>query len=458
MYYFWAQFAIHDNDTQPTTHKSLSNSTYISMFQNTFIPDISYHLIFSFLSIHELASISQCSKEWRRIVTEPCFFNMYRQTDMLTIDNKNNVSKSPLRHVIRKVRIETLDNEINHLGFYNRLEVLEMTFDWIYFHSIDHNFDFVPVFKILGPKLCELNVHLRRWNAQNIIPNSYSFVQFHKALSLLTSITLLRLQNVYSQLFISDISFLSVMKQLQSFSCNCINVTAKELAATLQSSCPDLTRLEVGYFRNSNDLEEICQGLQHSQLSHLGAFSNISRIDQNLYAQSLNKLRNLKTIEYSLQYIIDIPHTSLGRWIHHLEIFDKNLYADHVNSIIALPHLKSLKMIGLGIETLQIQNLIESLSSRLEHLFLDRDRDWDEFEISFQSLSKCIKLKTLSILNITFSDSRCINILFNCQQLETICINCFNFIYLPKKEKVIMDQAFKIPSSVFPNLKSVHID
>jgi hypothetical protein len=411
------------------------------MIQNTFIPDISYHLIFSFLSIRELAPISQCSKEWRRIVTEPSFFNMYRQTGVLTIDNKNNVSKSPLRRVIRKVRIETLNNEINHLGSYNRLEVLDMTFDRIYFSYFDPGCDFISIFKQLGPKLTELIVRLQRYKHKI---NTYSFIKFQTALHFLTSLTSLKLQNVFYYSFISDISFLSVMKQLQSFSCNCIGVSSKELAATLQSSCPDLIRLEVGHFNNLNDLEEICQGLQYSKLTHLGDFSNLSRFDQNLYAQSLNKLNHLQTIEYFVFYQ-NIPHISLGKWIHYLEIFDMFLNDEDVNSILALPYLKSLKMHGIRMNDSQIENLIHGLSSRLEHLDLVGEED---FQISFKSLSKCIQLKTISFSSILFTNNEEILLLSNCKQLESIMIP--DLLFFNDDE---IYQAFEIPSTLFPKLK-----
>jgi hypothetical protein len=61
----------HMNSFANTTTMSLSRGT------NT-IPDISYHLIYCFLSLKELTLVGQCGKTWNRLVTEPSFLNLFR--------------------------------------------------------------------------------------------------------------------------------------------------------------------------------------------------------------------------------------------------------------------------------------------------------------------------------------------------------------------------------------------
>jgi hypothetical protein len=97
------------------------------------IPDISYHLIFCFLSLKELTCIAQCNKEFTRLVTESSFLNMFHFQGVLNINRQMQIqsaSQSPLRSVIVNIKMDIYLDETMEFSHFNRLESLDLKIHW----------------------------------------------------------------------------------------------------------------------------------------------------------------------------------------------------------------------------------------------------------------------------------------------------------------------------------------
>jgi hypothetical protein len=424
------------------------------------IPDISYHLVFCFLSLNDLTQIGQCNKECKRLVTAPSFLNMFSHGKSIDFncEDVRLASNNPFRHLIREIVLLILSaetcsfNAINYLVQFDRLASLEFWIDWDQYENND--FDITPVFRELGHRLCELKVRIFRHDDTEPT-NSFSHY-FEKSLLLLTSLKSLALFTDATDM-ITDFSFLSQMKKLQSFSSNCkCNEKTKYIIHFL-SSLPELNSLDLCYFFNRDNLltqlKELCPAFN---LKHLGIFHHIPQEQEYECAQNLHKLNHLENIEIDLYHADSIIPNLFGKWIHSLGMRHR-VFTDHdVLSIVGLPHLKSLELKSCQIDVSKLSTLIVGLSSRLEILAINGYQNSNLiFEISFKDLSSCYRLKSLSIDNKSGLKVHELEYLLNCKHLETIKLTSCNI--KPENISLIMEQALKIPSNVFPKLKNAHI-
>jgi hypothetical protein len=419
------------------------------------IPDISYQLVFCFLPLRNIPIIAQCSKEFKRIVTEPFFFNLFPRHEMVVFKHKSsfvNASSSTFRQMIHQIRLFFRNLKCNRfLIHFNHLESLDMTIDW---YTV---FDFTPVFQALGSRLLELKV-------ESVFPNlivsgddSSTFFNFQSALSFLTLLKILNLSNfIYEK--ISDLSFLSHMKQLKSFKCDCIHprpFTIQTLVENL-SKCSELTDLVLfknQYWPDLNHLANLFNALEKTKLIHFGWFCNITQDQQYKLAEILNHFSYLQTIGIELESAIlfdDIDDTnipiSLGKWIRHLKISFRECSDQDVIDIISLPHLISLELNKCKIYSLQMKNLIDGLSPRLTDLSVSSpNNSVYSCEISFNSLSRCVKLKSLNLSKIKGLKDEEFHLLSNCKELESITIQSLHDNQI----------TLTIPSNRFPMLKTV---
>jgi hypothetical protein len=415
-----------------------------------FIPDISYHLVFCFLTLKELTLISQCNKEWKRMVTETSFLKMFRYKDILKIkdvtQDKNNLSPNPFFYLIHKIKVINFLNtyqciEPIYLIHFHRLKSLEFS---ICFHGGSKEFDNLTIYQVLGERLSELKIEI----ISSAFRLAASFVNLQKALSCMQSLTSLTLTNQNNRLF-TDISFLSQMKKLQSFSCDDIYDQDRfTYLSNHLSLLPDLTCLDFQKI-NYRDLKDICLAFKQSssKLKHIGHIHWLKCKGKDLEcSQMLNQIASLQTIDIYEAY--QFPKL-LGKWIHHLEI---NIWKQDISDIIHFPHLKSIELIFWELNFIKMYRLIDGLSSKLENLGLVKPFDYDFhfMMFSFKSISKCKHLKTLVLHNITSSD---FDLLTNCNQLESIVIKNSDLSMLSEH----IQRAFTIPSSTFPMLKTVDI-
>jgi hypothetical protein len=437
------------------------------MSQNTInnIPDISYQLVFCFLAFKELPRIAQCSKEWKRIVIIPSFLNMFPKQQM-KFSNQiiKSLSLSPFRQIIHQIIPQSLDflpiNETFILIHFNHIVSLELSICWQILVK-DLEFDITPVFQALAPRLQQLRVKIDKWIGDT---PPLSFYHFQNALSLLTSLTHLSLFSFVIVNIFNNLRFLSQMTHLQMFSSNCIDqqVYTGQLVDHFLH-CPNLTHLNLPYFfrdKTIDKLSELCSGLQHSKLKHLGCFHEIPQNQQHLCLESLSKMRNLESIHIAPLVSI-VPNNIpilLGRWIHWLEVHDAKLDERDLNSIQSLTHLKTFRIIFRYAqnEIPIMRSLILCLSSSLEKIWVESAHA--TFGISFKSLSKFIHLKAIQMINIhglLGEGSEGHLDLLKCKQLNEILIDKCDFTQDMLHPK--MQEAFILPSKEFPLLKKCSI-
>jgi hypothetical protein len=329
--------------------------------------------------------------------------------------------------------------------------------------SGDFSFDTRPIFKAFGSKLIFLKVKIEvnPCNCQDI---PFSFYYLQDALSFLTSLTSLTLETGWQNL-ISDISFLSHMKQLKSFCCNCIRrefVSVQELANKLLS-CSELTHLSFSnFFQCENSflkLKELFTNLEQSKIQHLATYDDFDIPDGKEYEflELLNKMSNFQTIDITVRDN-DTIHTFFGKWIYHLSLKYRVFDDKDIIAINNLFKLKSIRLDACDISDMRLTRLINMLSSRLESIYIELARQtcYNSYA-SFGPISKCNNLKQLTLIGFRQLKLEEFDLLLNCSQLELIQ---FEYCCIPtKKISQQMQLALKIPSFVsFPLLKTVHID
>jgi hypothetical protein len=393
-----------------------------SMIQTT--PDISYQLIFCFLDLKELPSIARCSKNWNRLITDTSFLNMFRhnKTFKLLPTNGRTLYTGSFTQIIREIRISNLNHTLYLVNF-NRLKSLDMTFWWG-----GYAFEIDRVFQILSPRLLELKLSMNNWCSFVGSDRPACIVHFQKVLSHLNLLTFLSIMSNRRQIF-TDISFLSQMKQLQSFCFDDFyNGPTNDIYHCL-SSLPHLTCLNSCTFTHSktiSDLKEICaQAEKFAKLKQIGSFCDYEINDENnqyQYLQLLNQIPSLESIEINFHICpIKIP-SLLGKWIRELHFGVGNINEEQVSILIHLPQLKSLNLNSpLTIDASNLQKMIRGLSSRLEVLVLSTYYLFEEvYEVSVQDILTCTRLKTLSLQRIIIRGD--IDLLRNCDQLKTFKI------------------------------------
>jgi hypothetical protein len=223
--------------------------------------------------------------------TEPSFLNMFHHDDIFEIEDEQQIellSQSPFCNVIHNVKMHSyvdcpLGSTIYLIPF-RHLQSLDFVVNWN--APENENFDITPVFQALGPKLqnFQLKMHKSVNDVNQLKPPKVSLCHFQNALSLLTSLTSLTFMSRNPFIF-TNISFLSHMKKLQSFNCNCIGNYAEiarkyaNLKDTIDqlSLLPDLTYLYLDEWQQNISiyLKEISKQLENSQINHLGLFDKI---------------------------------------------------------------------------------------------------------------------------------------------------------------------------------------
>jgi hypothetical protein len=424
-------------------------------------PDISYHLIFCFLSLKELPLIARCSKEWNRLVTQPSFLNMFPKQHIY-FDRETMIqsaSTSSFQIIISRIKLNISflcpSSATSYLTHFKHLIYLNLNMVNYWFGNNNKTSDgFVShVFQLLGSTLRQLTI--------SISPDFTTFAllnQLQNALSFLTSLESLKIMNNSTRHFnFTNSSFLSHMKELKLFSCDCIgNISLiRDLPDNL-ALCSSLVHLDLqGYlFDNLVEFKKVFKAFQNSKINHLAGLYNIHKDQEYECAQLLNQLSHLRSIDISLVSLDHPIPKLLGKWIHRLSINNRIFSEKDILDIINLPHLKSLCLLyRCKLSSEQMENLIGGLSYQLEHLHVNLSHG--PLVISFQPLSKLVNLKSLSFQDVFMKDFREYELLTNCKQLESIKMKS-QYLF---KEKLSenMQEALKIPSSVFPRLKTVDI-
>jgi hypothetical protein len=443
-------------------------------FQQHYIPNISYYLIFCFLSLKkDLPRIARCCKEWGRLVTHKTFINMYHTNESFEFTTHNEIlfasgsslrrltnhdeilfaSRSPLRQLLSNIKL-TIHDSLSTAD-------LLIHFPRLYSLSIDitkqnkPKYDMRRVFQALSSNLRVLTIRMLGFIAPEYVDHSFSM--FDIALCHLTSLTSLTLICPQIKIF-RNVSYLYCMKQLESFSFISSDISTNLAAVAAIGSLSSLTELSMSRnfrFHGLQSLRELCTqpgGLR--KIKRLQATFNLKPDHFLECAHLFDQLSSLEAIHYI--FCNDeqtwVP-TFLHKWVHSFSTSNKQLTNLDVFDIISLHKMIHLNLDNccLGHDLLPL--LILSLSPRLECLFLQNS----EYQLSFESLSTCTKLKHLFLGNITgIVDVDQFDMLLNCQELEQIAI-INSGIQIRQQLSSDMQQAIKIPSLLFPKLETVLI-
>jgi hypothetical protein len=389
------------------------------------IADISFHLVFCFLSLKELSIISQCCKEWKRMVIEPSFLNIYRHNCVFSVVKPSKrlklTAQSPFRHLIRNISTHLFSFQLSDyvvLTHFIRLESLECGIFWN--DPENAEFDITPVFKALGPRLNTLTIRMVKWNTS--VPPS--FFHFQKALSFLSSLQSLKFTSSRSLIF-TDMSFLSCLTKLKSFNWNDISsdLSLTELARNL-SLCSNLISLVLDSFIISHihTIRLLLVELKNLNLNHLGNF-HFSHYFPKEYeyecVQLFNQLTNLQTIDIHLYSSNSQIPIFLSKWIRHLDISARSLSDQDVAFIHSLTHLKSLGLNDCHIVSPKMRLLMSGLSNQLENLCIKRHFHYYDNKISFQDISKIKNLKSIDFQDVDGLLFDEFDLLKNCKHLES---------------------------------------
>jgi hypothetical protein len=299
-----------------TVHVRTRNNT------NVVVPDISFQLIFCFLTLQELPRIAQCCNQWKRLVTGSSFFNMFQQSNQREFHIKNqktmqNLLASPFYSIFTRIVMTNCAFSDIHMLLFKRLVSVQFN---IVDYKEEEETEFENMFHILGSRLCELKISFSGGLDVPFLP--------YRALKLIDHIDLLI----------------------------------------------ELNYLELSYFFESsnwlNYLRQICFKLKNSKLKHLGCFLNVPDNQQNECAQYLNQLNHLKSIDISVKWnnsklkILNIiqsglPFQSLSKFINLTYLHLNNCFI--LDEFELITNCKNLEIIEISHQPKLSESMIQAL-------------------------------------------------------------------------------------------------
>jgi hypothetical protein len=384
------------------------------------IPGISYHLIFCFLTLKELTLISQCSNEFRQLVTNKQFLNMYSWKKMITFSDRGAtylISSSPFKCVVE------------HIEFSKP-------------HRSSDDFD--------SPKYSIFLLH------------------FFKVLPLFLNLTTLEIEFLYSinmnNINISSICQLTKLESLFiHFGMNLIHLVSTQIIDTVRL-LPRLEILDVFNLFNFDEDPDALSKLQHlcEQPGAPQELKTIRSISGGIYQiqhlecyRLLQQIPKLDTVEFlSWNGVSSFP-VSLARWVQKIDIYHRYIVDDDIMALSKLNRLDSIGLMGCEISSASLAQLIAVHSKRLKELKIN-----DLFStadlISFATISQCTELTQLLLSKCLGLVADEFHLLNNCKKLQEIQLSYCGF----NMNDLSIDQqnALKIPSRIFPLLEHCKID
>jgi hypothetical protein len=393
------------------------------------IPDISFHLVFCFLNLKELILISQCSHNFKRLVTRQSFINMYPNKQTIKIFNTDSLflmSSSKFQHTINHIELTGVFafSIIRLFASLTHLKKLTLTYKYDAFiqqQIINEDLDQIQSNSLLQD-LCI------KFNPIQHIPKVF------ESFSLFPNLTKLDMtygsQNHFNiEIQMQNVRLLPALQVLD----------ARELFKMHQTSGLD-------------NLRRLCaQPGAPTALKIIRSF--IGTIpDSNIEecAQLLQQLPTLDEIDYSIFMDNSIP-TPLARWTRGLRVSHRYFLNSDMNSLTHFKKIESICLSSCTISEAKVTQLLTMYKTGLKYLTVI-----DHSKLSFVTISQCTELVRL----ISFNCSGLLltsefDLLSHCKKLEFIRIqNCgFKMNDLTSEQQA----ALRIPSKVFPSLKNCHI-
>jgi hypothetical protein len=437
---------------------------------NIIIPDISYLLVFCFLRLKDLCRIVQCSKKMKQMVISSTFISMYHNNKERIKFNDVKFGQAIILNPLCKLIQNTTIPKYCPLFVitllplnFPRLHTLSLEIDWRKQENQNDNIDFISVFQFLSPGLRQLSVEVVSFLS---FPTPPSVRQFQTALSCFTCLKRLNLKEWWSHSF-DDVSFIKHMQQLETFECNFSVVRDIDNIIDHIRALPSLTKLNLPRLYEyslidesaaNKQLENLCVHSKH--LKHLGSIHGNGIDGQQHCARLLSLLPCLETIDLSLssESYQDNPvfPKAMQKLIKTLYICRRIINQDDILTIKSLPKITSLNLNCCEIDCLNLQTILCGLACQLEILEINAlyiVGTLHYCELSFLSISKCTKLKSLKLSNIIGLVQSEIPLMLNCKQLTCIQLNMRLY---PPEFKEELNNTFSIPSTAFPKLKYAH--
>jgi hypothetical protein len=421
------------------------------------IPDISFHLVFCFLTLRELTLIDQCSHDFRRLATKKSFIDMYSCEQFISKHSSNYTKlliASPFRHTIKHIefhdifplRMFQMVQQFSHLKKLNikHLQYIEIgnqsyanikplaslqELCVVLFkttdppHSIDNFFQSFSLF----PNLTTLDITFDCSTEVLSLGNIFSSNQFKQ-------LEKLRFDFNGKGINSNTLSIIDFIRHLPALRVLAVDELLSFSGAGLANLCrlcaqpgapPVLTKILISSFEvfDITTLESVAQ-----QLQQLPKLDTIVTSGWLLHSSTpivmIPWLRKFKANLCNL-WVVDIMNLNLYNKLELIHIWNCDI-SEAVWSYFITKHAKSLKKIA-----------IEDCS------FYNND---NLHNLSFKILAQCTELTSLFVCN-------CINwlvdefhFLIGCTKLEKI-----SMIHCGFGEN--QEHALKLQSQVFPSLK-----
>jgi hypothetical protein len=438
----------------------LKHNTIVQKYNHKkdIIPDISYHLIFCFISFRKLPIIAQCCKEWNRIVTSSSFFHLYKlKEDNNRLSDASLLLRSPFRFAITHLRFE-VDNLaiLNQLSSFPRLVDLHILIEKAKY-TRKHNFK--SFFQSLPKSLRVLEL------SGDYGCVDFPILPFFKTLPSLIQLDTLILGSIGKHKI--DFTFLQHMKNLKVFKMPIISMMSDLQHTQLINACRSLPLLSELYTpelfhlsqkRAITNLRQLCA--QPGAPKLLETFSGrleVAEDELDEVEYLLSQLPSLQRIDdYNLSYNRMVPF-QLSKWIDSMSAFCRHFTDVDISRLVDMKHLSSLTIGNCILTTDQIHNLLSGLSSQLVILRLRNDKMRPSTcTISFQLIAKCAKLQKIELeghsSGLLLDD---FYLLKSCTNLQNIFIWRCGFIM--SDLTLGMQKELEIPSQFIPTLQKISI-
>jgi hypothetical protein len=384
--------------------KDISTST-----TSPYIPDISYQLIFCFLDLRELTHIAQCSRDYKRIVTNQSFMNMYKNTEevSLPVNNVNNRSwhlliASPFQKAVQNIKF----------NYRYPLEIFNLFSQFT--------------------NLKKLNLYIECWNTLTDLS------QFKKLESLIIKF------HFRASVFFSG------------------SIQSKIIADV--RALPNFELLDVQdlfTYYGLDNFRSLCAqpGAPPKLRTIMSIEGDMKEKQQDEIFDLLQQLPSLYEIEL-IHCSNNLLPMSWAKWVKHIQFYEYEKIATSINHFDPFNQLESLNLNESyfwfdG----ELDQLIGANLATLKHLTIK-----GIFEISFKLISKCTEL---IVLNICECDNGILtsefHLLYNCRKLKELRLHkVHNGVFKCdwfKMEDLSTEQqaALVIPSKVFPLLQVCEI-
>jgi hypothetical protein len=436
---------------QSQTNKSM-NRTRQEFMNHQYIPDISFHLIFCFLTLKELTLISQCSHQFKRMVTNPSFLKMYSRDEILYLLGIGNLSlliNSPINKTIQNIKYigEYTLNMLPSITQISNLKTLRLE------QPLDDSQNFttlLPCFNHPIPlqSLNELYILIRYGRPDNnCLFQSFSLFPNLHTLNIIFNIC------EFDSIEISNIVQLQKLQKLKLSSPRPSGKNIQIIIDTVRL-LPSLRVLDVHNLFTKEplmSLRKLCaQPGAPPSLRKICSMYNLSE-DPEESARLLEQLTELDSIEVDFVDSLPIPNC-FSRWMCHISIYNRVFQENDVKNLVLLKRINFLQLNNCSINNEMLNELLcANASRRIKKLILNY---MNNSIISFQILSKLTEITHLHLISVrgTFLESE-FHLLYNCKKLEEIIIinSGFHWVSLNFDQK----QELIIPSKILPSLKKI---